>query len=263
MRHCYVLRVFTQGNEGGNHLGVVIDLTGLDDALMQSIAADLGFSETVFVDATVAEPICRIFTPTAELPFAGHPLVGAAWLLHHLSPLVPARLVCGVGPINVHSADNLTTITAPGSQAVTPLTDADCVGLGLGDIVSVFSVAMPLAYTVVELASSIAVGGYSPDERTLSFHPHGDMLSVWARDGVSIHARFFAPGHGIFEDPATGSAAVALAAVQRRLGHPAGSLIIHQGTEVGMPSAIRLDWDEAHTRVGGEVRHDETRELET
>ncbi len=262
MRHCYVLRVFTRGDEGGNHLGVVTDLTGLDGTLMQSVAFDLGFSETVFVDTTVAEPICRIFTPTSELPFAGHPLVGAAWLLHHRSPLEPARLVCEIGPIDIDSTDNVTTITAPGGQTVTALIDADCLGLDLDDIVSAFSVAMPLAYTVVELASSEAVGAYSPDERTLSSHPHGDMLAVWARDGSSIHLRFFAPGHGIFEDPATGSAAVALAAVQRRLGQPFGSLIIDQGAEVGMPSAIRLDWDEAHTRIGGEVRHDETRELE-
>ncbi len=73
--------------------------------------------------------------------------------------------------------------------------------------------------------------------------------------------RFFAPGHGIFEDPATGSAAVAVAAVQRASGAMEGSVLIHQGSEVGMPSAIRLDWDAQRTTVGGDVRHDETREI--
>ena len=77
-----VLRVFTAGREGGNHLGVVNDLVDLDDAAMQQIATDLGFTETVFVDWPEGSiPFARIFTPAEELPFAGHPLVGAAWCL--------------------------------------------------------------------------------------------------------------------------------------------------------------------------------------
>ena len=78
MRHCYVLRVFTRGGEGGNHLGVVTDTTGLADVTMQAIATALGFSETIFIDwRAVGDPRVRIFTPAAELAFAGHPLVGA------------------------------------------------------------------------------------------------------------------------------------------------------------------------------------------
>jgi PhzF family phenazine biosynthesis protein len=95
LRQCYVLRVFTRGDEGGNHLGVIVDLTALDAPMMQTIAVDLAFSESVFIDASGDVPHCRIFTPTAELAFAGHPLVGAAWLLHHLWSRSPSRITFG------------------------------------------------------------------------------------------------------------------------------------------------------------------------
>lgn len=262
MRHCYVLRVFTRGDEGGNHLGVILDLTGLDSDLMQSIAADLGFSETVFVDASADPPACRIFTPTAELPFAGHPLVGAAWVLHRLSPFSPTHLRCAVGPIAIDSDAVSTRITTPGNQPATPLAGVDLDGLRIERVVSAYSVAMPLSYTVVEVASADEVARYQPVEHRLAAHRYGDMLTIWARDDAGVRLRFFAPGHGVLEDPATGSAAVALAASRRQAGEPQGSFLIHQGSEVGMPSAIMLEWQGNFTSVSGEVRHDETRELE-
>lgn len=262
MRHCYVLRVFTRGDVGGNHLGVILDLTGLNDDLMQSIAADLGFSETVFVDSSEEPPRCRIFTPTAELPFAGHPLVGAAWLLHHLSPFSPTHLMCEVGAIAIDSNGIATQITAPGNQSATPLASGDLDGLAIEHVVSAYSVSMPLPYTVVEVGSADEVARYVPVEHQLAAHPYGEMLTIWSREETDIRLRFFAPGHGILEDPATGSAAVALAASLRQLGNSQGSFMIHQGEEVGMPSAIMLEWHGALTKVSGEVRHDETWELE-
>jgi len=262
VRHCYVLRVFTRGDEGGNHLGVILDLTGLDGDLMQSIAADLSFSETVFVDASADPPACRIFTPTAELPFAGHPLVGAAWVLHHLSPFSPTHLMCAVGPIAIDSDAVSTRITTSGNPPATPLAVGDLDGLAIEEVVSAYSVAMPLPYTVVEVASVDDVARYQPVEHRLAAHQYGEMLTVWARDDAGVRLRFFAPGHGILEDPATGSAAVALAATLRHSRESQGSMLIHQGAEVGMPSAIILEWQGNFTSVSGEVRHDETRELE-
>lgn len=262
MRQCYVLRVFTQGDEGGNHLGGIVDLTALDTTMMQSIAADLAFSETVFIDTSGDVPHCRIFTPTSELPFAGHPLVGAAWLLHQLLPESPSQITCEIGAIDVESGATNATIGAPGRQPVTAVAEADLNALDLAAVVSTFSVSMPLPYTVVEMATAEAVAAYRPVESVLATHPHGEMLTLWAESDEGVRLRFFAPGHGVFEDPATGSAAVALAAVRRRSGAPTGSLLISQGVEVGMPSEIILNWDADRTRVGGEVRHDETRELE-
>ena len=99
---CHVLRVFTRGELGGNHLGVVTDLTGLDSDSMQTIATELGFSETTFVDTDVGDvPFVRIFTPSMEIPFAGHPLVGTAWVLRTLGPGVGDRLRCGIGEVGV------------------------------------------------------------------------------------------------------------------------------------------------------------------
>jgi trans-2,3-dihydro-3-hydroxyanthranilate isomerase len=145
---------------------------------------------------------------------------------------------------------------------VTALAEDDLDGLGLPTVVSAFSVAMPLPYTVLEVGSADAVSAYQPVESVLAAHPYGEMLTLWAESDEGVRLRFFAPGHGTLEDPATGSAAVALAAVRRRLGTPTGSVLVRQGAEVGMPSAIVLNWDTDRTRVGGEVRHDETRELE-
>jgi trans-2,3-dihydro-3-hydroxyanthranilate isomerase len=78
----------------------------------------------------------------------------------------------------------------------------------------------------------------------------------------SVRARFFAPGHGVFEDPATGSAAVALAAAQRATSRMRGRLHINQGSEIGHPSMIELTWNDDRANIGGSVRKDEVRWLE-
>ena len=80
-RQCQILRVFTRDGVGGNHLGVVTDLNGLTTEMLQAIAVDLGFSETIFCDLSGEVPVARIFTPGAELPFTGHPLVELGWAL--------------------------------------------------------------------------------------------------------------------------------------------------------------------------------------
>ena len=98
-RHCYVLRVFTRGDEGGNHLGVVTDSTSLTTESMQAIAVDLGFSETIFLEWNEGEiPHVRIFTPGAEMAFAGHPLVGMAWTLKQLGPGHPDTCLLYTSP---------------------------------------------------------------------------------------------------------------------------------------------------------------------
>ena len=241
---------------------MISDLVSLETVSMQAIAANLGFSETAFIDATGEVPHCRIFTPTSELPFAGHPLVGSAWYLHNVLSLRSTQVTCAIGLIDVSSSGESASIVAPGGQETTALASAELDGLGLPESLSAFSVLMPIPYAAVQLASPEAVSAYCPTEAQLGQHRLGQMLTVWADSAPgTVRMRFFAPGHGIFEDPATGSAAVAVAAVQRASGAMEGSVLIHQGSEVGMPSAIRLDWDAQRTKVGGDVRHDETREI--
>lgn len=267
MRHCYVLRVFTRGDTGGNHLGVVTDLTGLTDGAMQGIAAELGFSETTFVDwAAGSVPRVRIFTPAAEVPFAGHPLVGTAWVLGALGPGAggSGRMVCGIGEVGFRA-------TADRAEVEVPLVD-DVEGAPEGDGVASAArlpapigswwVRMPIPYLVLEVSSATEVAGAAPDIGSLAAGASGEATYLFARQGSQVKARFFAPGLGVAEDPATGSAAASLAAVLAHRGEPAGSLAVFQGDEIGHPSTIEVSWAGGMVALAGSVRRDEVRILE-
>jgi predicted PhzF superfamily epimerase YddE/YHI9 len=240
-----VLRVFTRDGEGGNHLGVVSELEELDTAAMQAIAHGLGFSETVFLDPAAVSPFVRIFTPAAELPFAGHPLVGTAWWLagRGRSEVV---LRCGVGPVRSRREAGLTWIDAPSDQRVVPS------GLdppGWPAVVEAWEVRMPLRYHLLRLGSPGEVAELAVPEPPLA----EVMAWAWVDPERSVKARFFAPGVGVPEDPATGSAAVALAALLRHTGRPQGELVVLQGDEMGAPSTIHLRWVPSTTSIGGVV----------
>ncbi|MBB1501880.1 PhzF family phenazine biosynthesis protein [Propioniciclava sp. MC1683] len=187
----HVLRVFTDA-EGrfGNFLGVFLDTAAWSDEFCQSRAADLGFSETVFVDDIRTGRI-RIFTPTVKLGFAGHPTVGAAWLIDHLGHEVHT-LECEVG--TVYSVATQLGATVLADPAWSPPID------------------------LTQVASPEVVDSYRPWE--------GSHEYVWAwideARGI-VRARAFVDEVGIEEDEATGSAAILLAAHLNR------ALRIHQG----------------------------------
>lgn len=256
-RPCSVLRVFTRDGEGGNHLGVVDDLDGLDGDAMQWIAAQLGFSETVFIDDGDV-PSVRIFTPQMELPFAGHPLVGAA--RHVLESGSSAlRIKCGIGEVRIRRDGDLFWVVAPMSPSKAYRDGAVFArGVGLADPVSTWRVEMPLDYRMVELATADDVAAAAPDPAAFGA---ALGLAVYARDGRHIRMRFFAPGAGVVEDPATGSAAVALATRFAASGEKNGSATIDQGEEIGHPSRIELRWEGKTASIGGTVAVDEPLEL--
>lgn len=190
-----VLRVFAADEErGGNPLGVFLDPAAIAPADMQAVAAGLGFSETVFVEDRAAARL-RIFTPSTELPLAGHPLVGASWLLHREGP-VPEVLRPPAGEIPTWQEGQLTWISARPDDAP--------------------------RFDFVELASAAEVEG-------LAGTPGGDEVTVaWAwvdSKAGTVRARAFLPGYGVPEDEATGAAALRLCA---QLETP---LAIHQGKE--------------------------------
>jgi trans-2,3-dihydro-3-hydroxyanthranilate isomerase len=254
-RQVRVLRVFTREGQGGNHLGVVDEI--LDDATMAAIAHELGYSETIFLappDREGVRPV-RIFTPSVELPFAGHPLVGATWHVahHHIDggeDERQIRLRCGIGVVSGHGHGEVAEIEAPGRQNVTEDEPRE------GAVAS-WIVEMPLPYEVHQLADAAAVRAYALTDRP-------EFRLVWAPDDEqpgAVHSRFFACQSGVDEDPATGSAAVALAAVLRREGDPEGTRIIYQGDEIGHPSTIHLSWDEDSTTIGGTVAEDAPRRI--
>lgn len=237
-----VLKVFAREGEGGNFLGVV--LRHFDPGRMQEIAHELGYPETIFVDGS-EPPRVRIFTPQTEVAFAGHPLVGVGWFLQQHAPI--DMVVCDTGPVRIWLAQPGSWIEATGDQAVTPLENELWPGC-----TSAAEVRMPLPYLMIELESAQAVSASVPSEAIEGY----GQIYLWARQGDRVRARFFAPGVGISEDPATGSAAAALAALLRFRGEGTGRLEIDQGEEMGQPCRIVLDWDQQRTRLGGEVISD-------
>ena len=260
-RDCTIVRVFTRGESGGNHLGVITDPAGLDSAEMQAIAAELGFSETTFVEEQPdGVPLIRIFTPVDELPFAGHPLVGTAWVLTVHGTGTQTALRCGIGDVAIRTVGEMVWIDAPINGRVVP---ADDVGAyldraGIGGVAATSRVLLPKEYVIGELATFGEVAGLKPDMAVLA-----EVFGVlaYARDGDHVLARFFAPGTGVDEDPATGSAAVALATALQERGEPSGSLSIDQGESIGHPSRIELRWAGDTASIGGTVVLDEMRML--
>jgi trans-2,3-dihydro-3-hydroxyanthranilate isomerase len=261
MRPCNVLRVFTRGEAGGNALGVVADVVGLDGDGMQAIAAHLGFSETVFIDWSSGRvPDVRIFTPGAELPFAGHPLVGTAWYLATMAPQSPGRIRCPMAEVSYIMEDGVAWVTVPIDATVREAPEGAAVAraAGLPAPTAAWHVTVGNEYLVLVVDGEDAVAAAKPDFAALA-ERFGTYLI--ARDGDRVRARFFAPSVGVPEDPATGSAAVATAAALTFTGETTGELRIRQGQEIGHPSEIRLRWDGPVVAIGGTVVHDELRVL--
>lgn len=272
--------VFTATRFGGNQLAVFTDARGLSDAEMQALAAEMNYSETTFVlppDDPANTARVRIFTRTQEMPFAGHPNVGTAFVLarHGLDRdgLLRFEEIAGLVEIRVaHGDDEVTgaTISAPQplstSVELPPAAIAPCVGLDSADIVvtnhrpvrasvGVFFVLAEvtlaaLARVTPDLAQFRAVRDATPElEGRFS-------LFVYAKDGEAIRARMFAPISGTWEDPATGSASAATAALLLSLsGQESGSWTLTQGVEMGRPSLLNLKaWrtpDGIRASVGG------------
>jgi trans-2,3-dihydro-3-hydroxyanthranilate isomerase len=264
MRTCLVLRVFTRGADGGNHLGVVEDPAGLDTEAMQRIAAHLGFSETIFIHERSSAPLIRIFTPAAEMPFAGHPLVGAAWTLRIHRHRDLDRVECAVGQIPLRLEGDRVWVDTPLVTNVEAAGDGPEVaaGAGLPTTGRTWWAHMPIPYLMVEAPSAEAVAAADPDFGALLAGPAGEALCLFARDGFRVKSRFFAAGLGVPEDPATGSAASALAAVLSYEGEPEGRITIVQGDEIGHPSTIELAWSPGAASLGGTVEVDGERILE-
>jgi trans-2,3-dihydro-3-hydroxyanthranilate isomerase len=255
-----VLRVFTRDGAGGNHLGVVTELDDLTSETMQLIATDLGFSETIFIDTSGDDvPTTRIFTPAMEMPFAGHPLVGAAWSILQTHQGSIDRLRCGIGEVRIRLEGDLAWVDVPMFPANAERIDgAFARQVGLPDPVDVWQVSMPLDYRLVELATAAEVASVVPNKDGFG-SAHG--LTVFARNGELGRMRFFIPEAGIDEDPATGSAAVALATMWAASGEKSGQVVIHQGEEIGHPSRINLRWAGPVASIGGAVALDESREV--
>lgn len=268
MLEFHTLDVFTQSPFGGNPLAVVLGADGLSTAQMQTIAREFNLSETIFVrppadPAHTAE--VRIFFPTAEIPFAGHPTVGCAILLAQMARgkgdwaedivleeqagLVPVRVVTSgeicsaefVAPVIPHTHEGLATV--PACAAALGLQEA---AIGFGRHAPGVWAGGP-AFLYIPVADLDALARARPSEPAWSALMAAagiDSAYVYsaAPDG-GYRARMFSPTGGIPVDPATGSASAILAAQLRSSGALApgvNRVSLTQGVEMGRPSQIGL-----------------------
>jgi len=264
--------VFTATPFGGNQLAVLPDARGISDEGMQLLAREFNFSETTFV-LPASNPDCvrhaRIFTPSRELPFAGHPTVGTACLLVREGLAQEGAFVLqeGIGPVRVEVTrrgeglfGRLTVDQAPvlHADSVSVAQAAASIGLAESDVERVFAATLGIDFTYIQLRDAATVDRAVFDHaawRTAFAKRRDGQLYVLAgplSDGGQIHARLFAPAFGMLEDPATGSAASILAGAGAMVTGLSGgrlALSIDQGVLMGRPSCLEAE----ATLSGGRV----------
>jgi trans-2,3-dihydro-3-hydroxyanthranilate isomerase len=260
------LDVFTDRQFGGNPLAVVFGGAALSTAQMQSIAAEFNLAETTFVlppkDPSHTAEV-RIFTPKAELPFAGHPNVGTAFVLagrgesfgRKIEGAVVFEEKAGLVPIEILSAGGQVRgarVTSPkaflrGAEMPVDVVAA-AASLSPGDIVTAHHppviASCGTAFTIAEVKDLGRLGAAGPQTSVFRAHfaPENAGLYLYTRaagEGADIRCRMFAPLNGIPEDPATGSANVALIGLLASLSsETAIARKIVQGVEMGRPSFL-------------------------
>jgi trans-2,3-dihydro-3-hydroxyanthranilate isomerase len=265
VREYSIVDVFTDAPLEGNPVAVFADGAGLSDELMQRAARELNLSETVFLlaDDGEADAQARIFTPASELPFAGHPVLGTAFLLGGQTGAETVRLRTGAGVITVRLERQNGRVSFGEMEQPIPTWETLDQPEELLAALGLESSALPIEvydngprYAFVALADEAAVAALAPDMRALG--RGGLAVSCFASSGNQVKTRMFAPGLGVAEDPATGSAAGPLAVHLARHGRTQfGERIeIRQGIEIGRPSVLyaavegsaeRID----RVRVGG------------
>jgi trans-2,3-dihydro-3-hydroxyanthranilate isomerase len=275
--------VFTDRQFGGNPLAVITDARGLSDAQMQSIANEFNLAETTFVlpsDGPQNTARVRIFTPRAEMPFAGHPNVGTAFVLARQGAVCGVSFnrrnmifeeVAGLVRMTIDTVDGLITgasLAAPQQFRVIRNFDvaviAQACSLDASDIEArrhlpcLASCGAP--FVVAEVRDRAALR--RAQQRMDVFRTHlprdevtGIHLYVERREeGADFQSRMFAPLHGVFEDPATGSANVALIGLLAHLRSESSLRLeagIGQGVDLGRPSLMRAVAEKVNGTVTG------------
>lgn len=280
----YQLDVFTSTALTGNPLAVFPDGTGLSDATMQALAREMNLSETTFVfPSSKAAKRIRIFTPQAELPLAGHPVIGTWWLLaeKQLVPLPsngPAEVTqetgAGILPVDLELKDGRPTrvvMTQTLPEFGDTVTETAKLGKALGGdgrtvrktpMPQVVSTAIPQLMVPIrslDVLRRLPSGGTGTALAALLRKYGTDCAMLYTLEtenpDATVHCRMFAPGVGVPEDPATGSAAGALGCylVWHNVVRPKGgiaNIIVEQGLEIGRPSRIHV---EITVGNGGEI----------
>ena len=260
--------VFTKVPFLGNPVAVVLESAGLSAGDMQRIAAWTNLSETTFVlppASPGADYRLRIFTPRAELPFAGHPTIGSAHAVIEAGLVKPKggrlRQECGTGILDLEVEGQTIWLDAP------PATDipVDAADLGLLEkILNAKSSGVPRImnvgprWLIADLGDAAKVGALAPDMAALA--ELSNRLSIGgvtvygaAADGrSSVHVRSFAPAHGIPEDPVCGSGNISVAAyLMMTTGQGATNYIARQGMQMGRDGEVSIRYDGKKIFLGG------------
>jgi trans-2,3-dihydro-3-hydroxyanthranilate isomerase len=268
-RYRYVVAdVFTDKPLAGNQLAVFTDARQIPEEQLQPLARELNFSETVFVyPATTSDAHARmrIFTPALEIPFAGHPTLGTAFVLAQPLQLEEIRLETGSGVVPVRLERDGPRIVFGRMEQPLPSPEPHPAEADVLHALGVDRAELPveiydngLRHFFIALASAKAVASLSPDLARLAPLTTDGGAFCFARAGAQWKARMFSPGSGIAEDPATGSAAGPLAFHLARHGWISfgDEIEISQGAELGRPSTLyaRVDGSAErleHVEVGG------------
>ena len=289
----YQADVFTRQPLGGNPVAVFPNAQGLTDYELQQIAREMNLSETVFVlPPTDQAAVVRlmIFTPTQEIPFAGHPVLGTFYVLAQLGLIAVTDGVtrvmqeCNIGlfPVELHAREGQIShvvMTQPKPEFLGPVDEMEDVykiaaaldlpKYAITDMkwpIEVVSTGLPVL--IVPVRTLTAVRSIQPNASTIMdlcsrFGANGIMVftTVTVEPSATVHARMFAPSIGILEDPATGSASGALGAYLVQNGvvdvAPTTEILVEQGYEIERPSQIfvRVESDDdiiQTVKVGGE-----------
>src|ERR1700688_1313421 len=277
----FTVDVFTDRQFGGNPLPVFPDATGLSAERMQAIAAEFNLAETTFVlppQAPEHTARVRIFTPRAEMPFAGHPNVGTAFVLARLGEC-HGRSIAGdtlafeeiAGLVRMDIQKQASTITGARLTSPQPLALGDalpCEVIAQACTIAVDDIetrhhqpriaSCGVSIVMVELKSRETLAAAQPRADVFARHLPRDRATGihlyvhTKRDGIDIQARMFAPLVGVPEDPATGSANVALIGLLAALA-PVSDLRLEtkiaQGVEMGRPSLLEASAEKRHGKV--------------
>ena len=283
--------VFTDHLFGGNQLAVFLDGRGLSAETMQAIAKEMNFSETTFVlppETAGTDARVRIFTPAEELPMAGHPTIGTTFALARTGVIEPGRdritLGLTIGPVPVALTWNGDDLSFAWMSQAAPtfgdtIADRDAVAralrispaaiTGTGKPVQVVSCGVPFLFVPLAARRAVDNARVDPavletlfDEARTSAHGVFIFSTEPGSDHATAYSRMFAPGLGVAEDPATGSASGPLGCylVQHSLvpAEKAGAMVSLQGVKMGRPSVIHMaigaDGGKiTSVRVGGEA----------
>ena len=252
--------VFTDLPLAGNQLAVFTDAREIPDEWLQVLAREMNLSETVFVypggdDAHVR---IRIFTPFVELQFAGHPVLGSAFVLAGPLQLEEIHIATGAGVIPVRLEREEARIVFGWMEQPYPRVEAvpdepallEALHLDGSELpVELYDNGVRFAY--VRLGDERRLAELEPDLQALRRFEFG--VDCFAGSGASWKARMFAPAFGVAEDPATGSAAGPLAVhlVRHGVVEPGAEIRIAQGAEIARPSTLHARADDSRVEVGG------------